>query len=128
MLCAALPTPLQKNNAADGSKTSGYLRVIPTYRTGLARGTSVKLYIESTTTTTEVVRLVVNQVAQATRAPTGDLEDFYLVANMGKREWILQPDYYPLQLQVNRDEIGKVFLSLRRKSEEKQLNQMVTSV
>lgn len=110
---------------------SGYLRVIPTYRTGLTRGTSVKLYIESTTTTEEVIGLVVNQVqvakATGTKSIT-DLSDFYLVATIGKREWTLKPDYHPLQLQVNPTEMGKVFLSLKRRSEENQLNQLVTSV
>lgn len=119
-----------QNQSAEGSSPDeprhGYLRVIPTYRTGLTRGTSVKLYIESITTTQEVIGLVVNQVAKATSAAeVVDLSDFYLVATIGTRERILQPDYRPLQLQANPTEGAKVFLSLKKRSEE---NQMVTSV
>ena len=119
----------ESNGRIEEEIKSGYLRVIPTYRTGLTRGTSVKLYIESTTTTEEVIGLVVNQVAKATGTTMlADLSDFYLVATIGKREWTLKPDYHPLQLQVSPTEMGKVFLSLKRRSEENQLNQLVTSV
>ena len=133
LLPAGPPVPAHKNVGVDGAEEepkSGYLRVIPTYRTGLTRGTSVKLYIESTTTTKEVINLVVNQVAKATGGKAvQELSDFYLVATMGKREWILQADYLPLQLQVNSlGDTSKVFLFLKRKSEETQLNQLVTSV
>lgn len=89
----------------------------------------MKLYIEPITTTREVIGLVVDQVVKATGAPNMvDYSDFYLVATVGPREWVLQPDYRPLQLQVNPKETGKVFLSLKRRSEESQLNQMITSV
>lgn len=132
-LYAALPIPLQQNRAADGGVAEvllgGYLHVIPSYRTGLSRGTNVKLYIEAVTTTHEVIGLVVDQVVKATGGPiVVDYSDFYLVAMVGTREWILQSDYHPLQLQVNPAEMGKVFLSLKRRSEENQLNQMITSV
>lgn len=111
-------------------RKSGYLRVIPTYRTGLTRGTSVKLYIESITTTREVIALVVHQVAKATGTSLSslDMSDFCLVASSGKNEWVLKPDYHPLQLQENPAEKGKVFLWVKRKSDENQLNQLVTSV
>ena len=114
----------------NGQKRCGYLRVIPTYRTGLTRGTSVKLFIESTTTTEEVITLVVKQVARATAVSHEDLDmsDFYLVASCGNKEWTLQNNYLPLQLQDNSKDLGKVFLWVRRKSEESQLNQLVTSV
>lgn len=114
-------------------KRSGYLRVVPTYRTGLARGTSVKLYIESTTTTLEVISLVVKQVASATATSVEnlDMSDFYLVASGSSRdtkELVLKPDYHPLQLQLDPAGMGKVFLSVKRRSEENTLNQLVTSV
>ncbi len=134
LLYTVLPIPLHhnKNGEMNGSvgedanfKKSGYLRVIPSYRTGLTRGTSVKLYIESTTTTMEVINLVVKQVAKATGAGDVDSADFYLVAVSGKREWTLSPDYRPLQLQVN-PEMGKIYLHVKRKSDE--TNQLVTSV
>ena len=126
----ALPF-LNKDGDMNGSveeanlKKSGYLRVIPSYRTGLTRGTSVKLYIESTTTTMEVINLVVKQVAKATGAADVDSADFYLVAMSGKKEWTLSPEYRPLQLQLN-PEMGKIYLHVKRKSEE--TNQLVTSV
>lgn len=111
-------------------KQSGYLRVVPTYRTGLTRGTSVKLFIESTTTTDEVIRLVVQQVAKATSVAYSDLDlsDFYLVASCGNKEWTLHRDFLPLQLQQNPAEMGKVYLWVKRKSDENQLNQLITSV
>jgi hypothetical protein len=124
---AALPVPVVQNGSGAQQLLGGYLHVIPSYRTGLSRGTNVKLYIEPITTTREVIGLVVDQVVKATGAPnTVDYSDFYLVATVGKREWILQPDYHPLQLQLNPTEAGgKVFLLLKRRSEE---NQMITSV
>ena len=89
----------------------------------------MKLFIENTTTTQEVITLVVNQVSKATGGSNlNDFSDFYLVAAMGKKMWNLNPDYHPLQLQLYPEETGKVLLSIRRKSEETQLNQMVTSV
>lgn len=141
-MAAVPPVPLHQNRGADGSvlkePRSGYLRVIPTYRTGLTRGMSVKLYIENITTTQEVIGLVVNEVAKAVgAAKVVDLSDFYLVATIGTREWVLQPDYRPLQLQVNQTDASRVhpttdadrvYLSLKKRSDENQLNQMVTSV
>lgn len=129
----APPIPLHRNRGPDGALVeeprNGYLRVIPTYRTGLTKGTSVKLYIENITTTEEVIGLVVNQVAKATGAANVvDFSDYYLVASIGQKEWVLKPDYYPLQLQTNPTETGKVFLWLKKRSEENQLNQLVTSV
>lgn len=128
-LYAALLVPLQQNRGTDGGVAGGYLHVIPSYRTGLSRGTNVKLYIEAVTTTQEVISLVVDQVVKATGAPiVEDYSDFYLVAIVGTRELTLQPNYHPLQLQDNPAEKGKVFLSLKRRSEENQLNQLITSV
>lgn len=90
----------------------------------------MKLYIESTTCTKEVIRLVVKQVAKATAVAwqSMDMSDFYLVASCGNSEWILEKDFLPLQLQENPKELGKVFLWVKRKSDETQLNQLVTSV
>ena len=73
----------------------------------------------------EVISLVVKQVAKATGAAEVDSSDFFLVAVSGKREWTLNPDYRPLQLQMN-PEMGKIYLHVKRKSEE--TNQLVTSV
>ena len=123
------------NKEENVAKKSGYLRVIPSYQTGLARGTSVKLYIENTTTTLEVISLVVNQVAKATIGSSNvefheqDLSDFYLVAGIrGRSEWTLEPNYHPLQLQLETGTTGKVYLLVKRRSEENQLNQLITSV
>ena len=126
----ALPVPPQQSKdresgAGEDLIKSGYLRVIPSYRTGLTRGTSVKLYIENTTTTMEVINLVVKQVAKATGGAEVNSSDFYLVAVSGKREWTLNPDYHPLQLQANPD-MKKIYLHVKRKSDE--TNQLVTSV
>lgn len=121
----------RKSSEEDEVKKSGHLRVIPSYRTGLARGTSVKLYIESTTTTMEVIDLVVKQVAKATGvSPEQDLSDFYLVAGIsGMNEQTLDSDYHPLQLQLKAaSRASKVYLLVKRKSEESQLNQLITSV
>ncbi len=105
---------------------------MPSYRTGLARGTSVKLHIENTTTTLEVISLVVKQVARAKQGKADeniDLSDFYMVAGIGGgKERTLEPDYRPLQLQVTEGAKGKVYLLVKRRSEETQLNQMITSV
>lgn len=127
----ALELPLPFLDMEDQLPPSGYLRVIPTYRTGLTRGTSVKLYIESSTTTDEVITLVVKQVAKATNTTATDFSDYYLVASLGTKDWILPPPYRPLQLQADCAavaQMGRVFLSLKKRSEENQLNQLVTSV
>ena len=112
--------------------SGGHLRVILSYCTGLVRGSIVKLYVESTTTSVEVIRLVVNQVAVTTRTPLEeDLTDYYLVAGIrDKKEWILEKNYHPLQLQMNAADQtkDKIFLMVKRRSEEEQLNQMVTNV
>ena len=123
--------PIQKGSPVTKRVNGGHLRVILSYRTGLVRGTIVKLYVESTTTTIEVLRLVVNQVALTTcTSLEKDLSDYYLVAGIrDKKEWILEDDYQPLQLQVNTDQAkDKVFLMVKKRSEEAQLNQMITNV
>lgn len=106
--------------------------MILSYCTGLVRGSIVKLFVESATTTNEVIQLVVQQVAVATCTNLEkDLSDYYLVAGIrDKKEWILEPDYHPLQLQLNTADQSKdkIFLMVKRKSEEEQLNQMVTNV
>ncbi len=101
------------------------------YKTGLLRGSIVKLMVEHSTTTAEVIRLVVAQVAKTSRkAVESDMSDYYLVASLGgKKEKILDAGYAPLQLQMNAAEIkDKVMLMVRKHSEEAQLNQMITNV
>lgn len=104
---------------------SGYLRVFPDYNTGLVKGTSVKLYITIMTTTSEVIRLVVHQLEKAridrgiagARLMEDDLSDFYLVAVSGNKEWVLDSEFNPLQLQ---SQMLKCRLYVRRRSEDVQ--------
>ena len=100
------------------------------YRTGLVRGSIVKLFVEQTTTTAEVIKLVVTQVARTSRSKVeSDLSDYFMVACLGQKEKVLEPDYAPLQLQMNAAESkDKVLLMVRKHSEEAQMNQMVTNV
>lgn len=117
--------------SATAKPPGGHLRVMLSYRTGLVRGSIVKLLVEHTTTTAEVIRLVVTQVARTSRtAVESDLSDYFLVASLGgKKEKVLDLDYAPLKLQMNAAETkDKVLLMVRKHSEEAQLNQMVTNV
>jgi len=102
--------------------------VMLSYRTGLVRGSIVKLFVEHTTTTAEVIRLVVAQVAKTSRSKVEtDLSDYFMVAFIGQKEKVLNSDYAPLQLQVNAAETkDKVLLMVRKHSEES--HQMVTNV
>lgn len=121
----------QGGQEAAAKPSGGHLRVMLSYRTGLVRGSIVKLFVEQKTTTAEVIKLVVTQVALTSRTTVEtDLSDYFLVASIGgKKEKILEPDYAPLRLQMNAAESkDKVLLMVRKHSEEAQLNQMVTNV
>ncbi len=94
---------------------------------------SLQLYITLKTTTTEVIRLVVQQLEKArfekhltTRGLTEeDLADFYLVCINGKREWTLESGFNPLQLQT---QASKCRLFVRRQSEEVIMDEQATTV
>ena len=87
--------------------TSAILRVHSAYDTGLAHGTNVKLQVTSSTTSREVINLVVQQLNMAVlnkglQGPVysiDDMEDFCLVAVIGARERVLRDDFQPLHLQ-----------------------------
>ena len=111
--------------------TSGYLRVFPAYETGLIKGTNVKLYITQMTTTAEVIKLVVQQLERA-RKEKGfpgkpvDLADFFIVASgTDHREFVLESDFHPLQLQ---SQMPKFHLFVKRKSDELRYSEEATNV
>ena len=97
------------------------------------KGTSVKLYITYTTTTAEVIRLVVHQLEKARlergvpgpRITEEDLSDFYLVALSRNNEWALDTRANPLSLQ---SQSSMCRLEVRRRSEQFRLDELVTSV
>ena len=107
--------------------------MFPSYATGLVKGTSVKLYITHTTTTAEVIRLVVHQLEKARlergvpgpRITEEDLSDFYLVALSKNNEWALDTRANPLSLQ---SQSSMCKLEVRRRSEQFRLDEQVTSV
>lgn len=107
--------------------------MFPSYMTGLVKGTSVKLYITHTTTTAEVIRLVVHQLEKARlergvagqRLTEEDLSDFYLIALSKNNEWPLDVRACPLSLQ---SQSSMCRLEVRRRSEELHLDEQVTSV
>ncbi|KAL5473167.1 hypothetical protein EMCRGX_G027615 [Ephydatia muelleri] len=114
--------------------TSGYLRVYPAYETGLIKGTNVKLYITQMTTTTEVIKLVVQQLERARKekglpgkpVTSDDLTDFFIVASgMDHREFVLENDFHPLQLQ---SQMPKLHLFVKRKSDEQRYCEEATNV
>lgn len=89
------------------SSQPGILQVFAAYDTGLAHGTSLKLYVTPKTTAREVVDLVVKQLNMAVVLKGKDgpiytadkLRNFCLVAVIGARERCLRDDFKPLQLQ-----------------------------
>ena len=92
-----------------------------------------QLFIALTTTTTEVLRSVVEQIQKA-RVEKGlaedyhgndDLSDYYIVALSGNKEWILPSGFNPLQLQ---NQASKCMLMVRRRSEEQRLDEQATTV
>ena len=95
----------------------------------------VQLFITESTTTAEVIRLVVQQLEKA-RIDKGipgpplsekDMAGFYLVARLNGKETALDYDYAPLQLQSNPQH--KWRLLVRRVSEERRAtSEQTTSV
>ena len=100
--------------------TSGILRVHTAYDTGLAHGTNVKLQVTPTTTSREVINLVVQQLNKAVLSKgldgpvydVSDMCDFCLVAVIGARERVLRDDFQPLHLQ-NPWTKGRLYVRLR---------------
>ncbi|XP_044731512.1 uncharacterized protein LOC123294520 isoform X2 [Chrysoperla carnea] len=94
------------SSTSDASQP-GILQVFAAYETGLASGTSLKLYVTPKTTAREVVDLVVKQLNMAVVLKGKDgpiynadkLKNFCLVAVIGARERCLRDDFKPLQLQ-----------------------------
>ncbi|XP_041473244.1 ankyrin repeat and fibronectin type-III domain-containing protein 1-like isoform X2 [Lytechinus variegatus] len=103
--CQTMLLPVEK--AADKTLKSGILRVFPAYNSGLAKGTSVKLHVTSKTSCEDIVSLVVQQLNKAMESsgmetPAFSPEDcaqFCLVAIIANKEYSLQEDFCPLQLQ-----------------------------
>lgn len=97
---------------------TGVVRVYAAYQCGFARGTSVRLQIASTTTSHEVVALVVEQLAKAAAAANSkppevvDPQEFCLAAVIGSRERRLRDDFPPLKLQ-NPWSKGRLFVRRR---------------
>ncbi|KHN82455.1 Ankyrin repeat and fibronectin type-III domain-containing protein 1 [Toxocara canis] len=82
----------------------GVIRIYAAYQCGFSKGTSVRLQIASTTTSREVVTLVVEQLAKAAAAANEHAEEaeaheYCLTAVVGSRERRLRDDFPPLKLQ-----------------------------
>ncbi|TMS36254.1 hypothetical protein L596_003463 [Steinernema carpocapsae] len=105
--CETLPC----SNLGDGTDTT-VIRVYAAYNCGLNKGTSVRLQVSSTTTSKEVVELVVEQISKITSSSDSPL-DFCLVVVIGARERRLRDDFPPLKLQ-NPWSKGKLFVRRRQ--------------
>ena len=100
--------------------TSSVLQVYAAYDTGLASGTSVLINLSESTSSREVVDLVVKQLNMAVIMKGKDqpiydndtLRNFCLVAVIGSRERCLRDDFKPLQLQ-NPWRKGKLFVRVK---------------
>ena len=96
------------------------LQVYAAYDTGLASGTSVLINLSESTSSREVVDLVVKQLNMAVIMKGKDtpiydndtLRNFCLVAVIGSRERCLRDDFKPLQLQ-NPWKKGKLFVRVK---------------
>ena len=93
----------------------------------------LQLYITFKTTSSEVLRLVVQEL-EKTRRDKGlpgrsltenDMSDFFLVAVNGTQERLLDSHFYPLQLQI---QSSKWRLFVKRRSEEQKQDEQATSV
>ena len=106
-------------SSALNSSTS-VLQVYAAYDTGLASGTSVLINLSESTSSREVVDLVVKQLNMAVIMKGKDtpiydndtLRNFCLVAVIGSRERCLRDDFKPLQLQ-NPWKKGKLFVRVK---------------
>ena len=102
------------------ANTSSVLQVYAAYDTGLASGTSVLINLSESTSSREVIDLVVKQLNMAVIMKGKDqpiydndtLRNFCLVAVIGSRERCLRDDFKPLQLQ-NPWRKGKLFVRVK---------------
>ena len=102
------------------ANSSSVLQVYAAYDTGLASGTSVLINLSESTSSREVVDLVVKQLNMAVIMKGKDqpiydndtLRNFCLVAVIGSRERCLRDDFKPLQLQ-NPWRKGKLFVRVK---------------
>ena len=100
--------------------STSVLQVYAAYDTGLASGTSVLINLSESTSSREVVDLVVKQLNMAVIMKGKDtpiydndtLRNFCLVAVIGSRERCLRDDFKPLQLQ-NPWKKGKLFVRVK---------------
>ena len=99
----------------------------------LSLSLSLQLYITFKTTSSEVIRLVVQEL-EKTRRDKGipgealtenDMLDFFLVAVNGTQERLLDSHFYPLQLQI---QSSKWRLFVKRRSDEQKQDEQATSV
>ncbi|CAG9541102.1 unnamed protein product [Cercopithifilaria johnstoni] len=97
--------------------TTRVIKVYAAYQCGLTSGTSVRLQIASATTASEIVALVIEQLAKAA-AESGksveskDPEDFCLAVVVGSRERRLRDNFPPMKLQNPWDD-GRLFVRRR---------------
>uniref|UniRef100_A0A0N5AB76 Fibronectin type-III domain-containing protein n=1 Tax=Syphacia muris TaxID=451379 RepID=A0A0N5AB76_9BILA len=107
-----------KRRSSTGMLTVNVIRVYAAYQCGFAKGTSVRLQITPSTTSREVVTLVVTQLAKAANAAKlikledVNLHDYCLVAVIGSRERRLRDDFPLLKLQ-NPWTKGRLFVRRR---------------
>ena len=116
------PQVAQSGRFANGGESPepNILHVYAAYDTGLAPGTSVKLNVTHSTSTREVIDLVIKQLNMAVILKGRDgpvyendkLKNFCLVAVIGNRERCLRDDFKPLNLQ-NPWKKGKLFVRMK---------------
>jgi len=107
-------------NVSSTLNSTSVLQVYAAYDTGLASGTSVLINLSESTSSREVVDLVVKQLNMAVIMKGKDnpiydndtLRNFCLVAVIGSRERCLRDDFKPLQLQ-NPWRKGKLFVRVK---------------
>ncbi len=110
----------QSGNLVSPLNSSSVLQVYAAYDTGLASGTSVLINLSESTSSREVVDLVVKQLNMAVIMKGKDnpiydsdtLRNFCLVAVIGNRERCLRDDFKPLNLQ-NPWKKGKLFVRVK---------------
>ena len=108
------------NKLTSNCNASSVLQVYAAYDTGLASGTSVLINLSESTSSREVVDLVVKQLNMAVimkgkETPIYDndtIRNFCLVAVIGSRERCLRDDFKPLNLQ-NPWRKGKLFVRVK---------------
>ncbi|VBB31820.1 unnamed protein product [Acanthocheilonema viteae] len=113
------PTETWRDNYFQPKKipTTRVIKVYAAYQCGLTCDTSVRLQIASATTASEIVALVIEQLAKAA-AKSGksieskDPEDFCLTVVVGSRERRLRDDFPPMKLQNPWDD-GRLFVRRR---------------